>query len=294
MSNTAKTPGRARQKDAGRALLDQSLRESLSSVKHKFMVVSSQGGVGKTSVIVNVAVALSKRRVRVGLLDVNSHGPDIHRMLGLKPAAAGTSDNRRLPVPYSDNLKVASIAFALPGTDETGAWAMPMKTSDIQRFIAGLRWGRLDYLFIDTPSGPGEALRMIIRAIPDLKVVVVTSANQVSAERAKNMINFFRKENIPIFGWIENMRGFFCHHCGRPLELFSSGCGSRAVFFGDIPFLGRIPIDPHLAESAAAGEAFVEKYPESDAARGCDLIGGKLLQGDPASLSENDSIYYDL
>jgi ATP-binding protein involved in chromosome partitioning len=294
MGITEKTAGRALKKDTERALLDQNLRESLSAIKHKFLVVSSQGGVGKTSVIVNVAVTLSNRRVMVGLMDVNTHGPDIHRMLGLKPAVASTSDNRLIPVQYADNLKVASIAIAMQEPDETGAWGMPLKISDIQRFISSLRWGSLDYLLIDTPSGPGDALLMIIRSIPDVKTVVVTSASKVSAERAKNMINFFRKEKIPIFGWIENMRGFFCRHCGRPLELFSSGSGSRAVFLGDIPFLGRIPIDPHLAESADAGEAFVEKYPESEAARGCDLIAEKLLKGDKASLSENKSIYYDL
>jgi ATP-binding protein involved in chromosome partitioning len=294
MGITEKTAGRALKKDTERALLDQNLRESLSAIKHKFLVVSSQGGVGKTSVIVNVAVALSKRRVMVGLMDVNTHGPDIHRMLGLKPAVASTPDNRLIPVQHSDNLKVASIALSMQEPDGTGAWEMPLKISDIQRFISSLRWGSLDYLFIDTPSGPGDALLMIIRSIPDVKIVVVTAASKVSADRAKNMINFFRKEKVPIFGWIENMRGFFCRHCGRPLELFSSGSGSRAVFLGDIPFLGRIPIDPHLAESADAGEAFVEKYPESEAARGCDLIVEKLLQGDKASLFENKSIYYDL
>ena len=294
MSPTEKMAGRVLKKDADSALLDQNLRESLSSIKHKFMAVSSQGGVGKTSVIVNVAVALSKRRVMVGLMDVNTHGPDIHRMLGLKPAIASTSDNRLIPVQYADNLKVASIALAMQDPDETGAWGMPLKISEIQRFISSVRWGSLDYLFIDMPSGPGDALLMIIRSIPDIKIIVVTSAREVSAVRTKNMINFFRKEQIPIFGWIENMRGFFCRHCGRPLELFSSGSGSRAVFLGDIPFWGRIPIDPHLAESADAGEAFLEKYPESEAARGCDLIVENLLKGDKTSLSENKSIYYDL
>ena len=130
MSITEKMAGRVLKKDADSALLDQNLRESLSSIKHKFMVVSSQGGVGKTSVIVNVAVALSKRRVMVGLMDANSRGPDIHRMLGLKPAVASTSDNRLIPVQYSDNLKVASIASAMQERDETGAWGKPLKISD--------------------------------------------------------------------------------------------------------------------------------------------------------------------
>jgi ATP-binding protein involved in chromosome partitioning len=287
MSITEKMAGSASKKDTDSALLDRNLRESLSSIKHKFMVVSSQGGVGKTSVIVNAAVALSKRRVKVGLMDVNSRGPDIHRMLGLEPAGAGTSDNRLIPVQYSNSLKVASIASAMQEPDGTGAWGMPLKTSDMRRFISSVKWGSLDYLFIDTPSGPDDALLMIIRSIPDVKTIVVTAANKVSAERAKNMINFFRKEEIPIFGWIENMRGFFCQHCGEPLELFSSGSGSRAIFLGDIPLLGRIPIDPHLAESAAVGKPLMARYPESEVAQGCNLIAEKILEDGEIILNED-------
>jgi len=278
MNTSEKMTDSASKKDTNSALLGPNFQEALSAIKHKFLVVSSQGGVGKTSVIVNVAVALSKREVMVGLLDVNSRGPDIRRMLGLDPAAASTSDNRVIPTRYSDSLKVASIESAMPKRDETGAWAMPLKRSDIRRFVSKVKWGRLDYLFIDTPSGPDEALLMIIRSIPEVKTVVITAANKVSGDRAKHMINFLRKEKIATFGWIENMRGFFCQHCGKPMELFSSGSGSRAVFLGNIPLLGRIPIDPHLAESADAGEPFVEKYPESEATRGCDLIVEKLLE----------------
>jgi Mrp family chromosome partitioning ATPase len=279
--------GSASKKDTDSALLDRNLQESLSSIKHKFMIVSSQGGVGKTSVIVNVAVALSKRRVMVGLMDVNSRGPDIHRMFGLKPAVAGTSDNQLIPVQYSNNLKVASIASAMQEPDETGAWGMRLKISDMRRFISSVKWGSLDYLFIDTPSGPDDALPMIIQSIPDVKTVVVTAANKVSGDRAKNMINFFRKEKIPISGWIENMRGFFCQHCGESLELFSSGTAGRAIFLGDIPLLGRIPIDPHVAECAAAGEPFVETYPESEVAQGCNLIAEKIMEDGDIILNED-------
>ena len=130
MSITERMTGSASKTEPDSALLDRNLKESLSSIKHKFLIVSSQGGVGKTSVIVNLAVALSKRRVMVGLMDVNSHGPDIHRMLGLKPAVASTSDNLLIPVQYSDNLKVASIASAMQERDETGAWGKPLKISD--------------------------------------------------------------------------------------------------------------------------------------------------------------------
>jgi ATP-binding protein involved in chromosome partitioning len=278
MSATEKMAGSAPQKDTDSALLDQNLRKFLSSIKHKFMVVSSQRGVGKTSVIVNVAVTLSKRGVKLGLMDVNFRGPDIRRMLGIEPAVAGNSNKRFIPLRYSDKLKVASIESVVQSKDESGGWAKPLKTSDIRRFISSVNWGSLECLFVDTPSGPGEALLTVIRAIPDAKTVIVTAPNKISGDRAKNMINFFRKEKIPIYGWIENMRGFFCQHCGEPLELFSSGSGSRAVFLGDIPFLGRIPIDPHVAECADAGEAFVETYPESEAARGCNFIVEKNYQ----------------
>ena len=160
--------------------------------------------------------------------------------------------------------------------DETGVWGKPLKISDIRRFISSVNWGGLDYLFVDTPPGPGEGLLTVIRAIPEAKIIIVTAPNKIGGDRAKNMINFFRKYNIPIFVWIENMRGFFCQHCGQGLELFSSGTGSRAVFLGNIPFLGRIPIDPHLAECADAGKTFLEKHPESEVAEGCNLIIKKL------------------
>jgi len=279
MRITERKMNSASQKKPDRALLDQNLQKAEPSIKHKFLVMSSRGGVGKTSVIVNVAVTLSKRGVKVGLMDVNFRGPDIRRMLGLEPAVAGNSNKRFIPLRYSDKLKVASIESVVQSKDESGGWAKPLKTSDIRRFISSVNWGTLECLFVDTPSGPGEALLTVIRAIPDAKTVIVTAPNKISGDRAKNMINFFRKEKIPIYGWIENMRGFFCQHCGEPLELFSSGTASRALFLGDIPLLGRIPIDPHVAECADAGEPFVKTYPESEVAQGCNLIVEKIIKG---------------
>ena len=167
---------------------------------------------------------------------------------------------------YSDDLKVASIESVMQDIDKTGVWGKPLKISDIRRFISNVNWGSLDYLFVDTPPGPGEGLLTVIRAIPDAKTIIVTAPNKICGDRAKNMINFFRKEKIPIFGWIENMRGFFCQHCGQHLEMFSTGPGSRAVFLSDIPLLGRIPIEPHVAECADAGDPFLEKHPESGVA----------------------------
>jgi len=258
----------------------QALQESMASIKHKVLVMSSQGGVGKTSVIVNLAVALSERGVKVGLMDVNFNGPGIHEMLGLGPAVAGVSDKQFIPLLYSDDLKVAAIESLMQDMDETGVWGKPLKISDIRRFISSVNWGSLDYLFVDTPSGPGEGLLTVIRAISEAKTIIVTAPDKIDGDRAKNMINFFRKEQIPILGWIENMRGFLCQNCDRRQELFSTGPGNRAVFLGDIPFLGRIPIDPRLGDSADTVEPFLQKHPESEVAEACNLIIEKIMGGE--------------
>ena len=257
----------------------QALQESMTSIKHKFLVMSSQGGVGKTCVIVSLALSLAKKRMKVGLLDANFYGPDIHTMLGLEPAVASNSDKQFIPLPYSDNLKVASIESLMLDIDETGVWGKPLKIVDVRRFISSVNWGSLDYLFVDTPSAPGEGLLTVIRAIPQAKTIIVTAPNKISGECAKNMINFFRKEKMPIFGWIENMCGFLCQNCGKRQDLFSTGPGSRAVFLLDIPFLGRIPIDPHMGACADAGDLFLERHPESEVAQACNLIIEKIKGG---------------
>jgi Mrp family chromosome partitioning ATPase len=277
-----------------RVLQDQAIQKSISSIKHKFLVMSSQGGVGKTSVIVNLAVALSIRGMKVGLIDANFHGPDIHRMLGLDPAIASYSDKSFIPAVYSDNLKVASIESVMEDQNEEGVWGKSPEISEILWFISSLNWGNLDYLFIDTPPGPGEGLLAMIRAIPEAKKIIVTAPNKVGRDSAKNMINFFRKEKLPIFGWIENMCGFLCQNCGVRQELFSSGSGSRAVFLGEISFLGRIPIEPHMDECVDVRKPSLEMYPKSEVAGGFNLIAEKLLGGNNAKLFESRSTYHDL
>jgi Mrp family chromosome partitioning ATPase len=263
----------------------QDFRESLSSIKHKFLVMSSRGGVGKTGVIVNLAMALLKRGVKCGLMDLNYNSPEIHKLFGFDFEAGGKIDKSLMPMTYSDDLKVASIESVMKGRDETGVWGKPLTISDIQKFIFNVNWGKLEYLFVDTPAGASEKVLSVIQAIPDAKIIIVTTPNKISSEQAKEMINFFRKEQILIFGWIENMRGFLCQNCGRRQELFSSGPGSRAVFLMDIPFLGRIPIDPHMGQCADAGDLFLEKHPKSEVAEACNLIIEKIIGNNKANLS---------
>jgi Mrp family chromosome partitioning ATPase len=294
MSKMENNRDKASKSNSDRVIQDQAIQNTMSSIQHKFLFMSSKGGGGKTSVIVNLAVALSKRGLKVGLMDANFHGPDMNKKLGLDPARTSYSDKPIIPAAYSDNLKVAFIESVMEDQDEAGVWGKSPEISDILWFISSLSWGNLDYLFIDTPPGPGEGLLTMIRAIPEAKTIIVTAPNKIGRDRAKNMINFLRKEKIQISGWIENMQGFLCQHCGLRQELFSSGGGSRAVFLGDIPFLGRIPIDPHMDECIDVRKPSLEMYPESEVAEGCKLIVKKILGGINAFLPESGSIYHDI
>jgi Mrp family chromosome partitioning ATPase len=294
MSITENNRNRASKKNTDEASQVQDLQKSMSSIKHKFLVMSSRGGVGKTNVIVNLAMAFLKRGVKCGLMDLNYNSPEIHKLFGFDFEAAGKIDKPLMPMTYSDDLKVASIESVMKGRDETGVWGKPLKISDIRRFIFSVNWGELDYLFIDTPAGPGEKLLSVFQAIPDAKTIIVTSPNKISGDSAKKMINFFKKKQIPILGWIENMRGFLCQNCGVRQELFSTGPGNRAVFLLDIPFLGRIPIDPHMVKCADTGDLFLNKHPESEVAEACNLIIEKIIGNNKSSLSEDRSVYYDL
>lgn len=260
MSITVDNDDSASKKNTDEAMLFQAIQESMLSIKHKFLFISSQGAVGKTTVIVRLAMALSKRGVKVGLMDVDFNNPDIHRMLGFDLVVAKDSNKRFMPMAYSDELKMVSIESVLQDMDETASWRNPLDIYDILRFIRSINWSDIDYLFVDTPQGPGARLLSVIRAIPNPKIVIITAPNEISNDNATKMINFFKKEKISIFGWIENMGGFLCQNCGRRQELFSTGPSSRAIFLNEVPFLGRIPIDTNLNESADTREAFLEKY----------------------------------
>ena len=278
MSITVNNNDSAAKKNTDEAMLFQAIHESMLSIKHKFLFVSSQGEVGKTTVIVRLAMALSKKGAKVGLMDLDFNNPDIHKMLGLDLAVTKDSSKRFMPVAYSDELKIVSIESVMRDMGETASWENPLNISDILRFICSINWSDIDYLFVDTPQGPGARLPSVIRAIPDPKIIIVTAPDKVSSDNAKKMINFFRKEEISIFGWIENMRGFLCQNCGQRQELCSTGPSSRAIFLNEVPFLGRIPIDAHLNASVDTREASLEKYTDSQAMECYNLITKKIME----------------
>lgn len=267
------------ERKAARAAQNQIIKDSLSLIRDKFMVMSGKGGVGKTSVAANLAMALSKQGARVGLMDVDLHGPDIPRILGLKGVLEASVDGRIRPKPYSDNLEVISIGSMAGDPDKAVIWRGPLKLQVIRQFISGVEWGKLDYLIIDSPPGTGDEPLTIAQTIPDAKAIIVTMPQEMSLDDVRKSINFCKTVNMQIFGLIENMSGFVCPHCGKAIDLFGSGGGSRTATAMDIPFLGRIPLDAKMVKCADAGESYMEKYPDSEVTKAFNQVVAKIIKG---------------
>lgn len=259
---------------------NERIKESLSLIKHKFVVMSGKGGVGKTSVSTNLAVALSRRGKKVGLMDVDLHGPDVPRMLGLKGLLDVSADERIVPKPYSDSLKVVSMECLTQHTDEAIIWRGPLKFNVIRQFIADAYWGRLDYLIVDSPPGTGDEPLTVAQTIPDAKAIIVTTPQEVSLGDVRKSIGFCRTLNMEIIGLIENMSELVCPHCGKAIELFGSGGGMKTAAAMGIPFIGKIPFDPRMVQCADLGQSYMEKYPDSDATKAFDIIVNEIMQID--------------
>jgi ATP-binding protein involved in chromosome partitioning len=267
------------QQDPDMAAQDQAIQESLALIKHKLLVMSGKGGVGKTSVAANLAVALSRNGAKIGLMDVDLHGPDIPRMLGLKGLLEISADNRLAPKAYSENLKVVSVESLTQDTDEAIIWRGPLKRHVIRQFISDVHWEQLDFLIIDSPPGTGDEPLSVAQMVPGAKAIIVTTPQEVSLSDIRKSISFCRTVKMPIFGLIENMSGLVCPHCGEPIDLFGTGGGLRTALAMNVPFLGRIPFDPKMVECADAGESYLETYPDSEVTKAYNQIVAKIMEG---------------
>ncbi len=263
MSEIFNSVGDAQKKADPQAERNAVMQGSLSKIKHKFLVMSGKGGVGKTSTTVNLAIALAEKGFKVGVMDVDLHGPDIPRMLGLK-GILDLSENQKLqPMAYSDNLHAISVEALTPNKDDAIIWRGPIKYSAIQQFIADVEWGDLDFLLIDAPPGTGDEPLTIAQTISDAKAIVVTTPQEVALADVRKSINFCRKVDMTIFGVVENMSGFACPHCNEPIDIFGSGGGERTAKQLDLPFLGRVPMDPNMVKCGDQGVSFQKTYPDS-------------------------------
>ena len=245
------------------AAKDAAVKKSLDQIKNKIIVMSGKGGVGKTSTSVNLSIALASSGHQIGIMDVDLHGPDVPRMLGINGVPQLTQNKKLSPLRYSDKLSAISIESFTPGKDDAIIWRGPLKYSAIRQFIGEVDWGNLDFLVIDSPPGTGDEPLTVAQTISDAKAIIVTTPQEVALADVRKSINFCKTVNMEIFGMIENMSGLNCPHCGEPIDLFGAGGGERTAKEMGIRFLGRIPFDPNVVACGDSGACYQEKHQDS-------------------------------
>jgi len=246
----------------------EALGKRLGKIKHKILVMSGKGGVGKSTVATNIAFALSEKGFKVGLMDVDIHGPNIPKMLGIEWGQVGGKEGDLQPVYHSPNLKVMSIGFFLRQESDAVIWRGPLKMNLIKQFIRDVDWGELDYLIADSPPGTGDEPLSVCQLIEKADgAVIVTTPQEVALTDIRKAVTFCRRVNMPILGIIENMSGFVCPYCGKRTDLFKRGGGKRIAEEMGAPFLGSIPIDPSVVEACDEGIPVLSKKPDSEVAK---------------------------
>ena len=237
---------------------DSRLPEQLQHIRHKLLVMSGKGGVGKTSIAVYLALGLAKRGYRVGLLDVDLHGPDVPRMLGISGKFEMDAEGYLIPHRYHNLLQVVSIECLLHDRDEAVIWRGPLKHKYIQQSISQVNWGELDFLVIDSPPGTGDEPLSVAQTISGVQAVIVTTPQEISLADVRKAINFCRKVGMPILGLVENMSGLICPHCGGEIPLFKQGGGQKTAALMKVPLLASLPFDLRVVESGDAGKPLLE------------------------------------
>jgi len=238
---------------------DIEIRERLKQIKNKILVMSGKGGVGKSSIAAYLSVALAKRGYRVGLMDVDLHGPSIPRMLGLKGSIGpGARDGKAHAVKYIPNMEVISIE-PLMGENKDAAtiWRGPLKIGVIRQFISDIEWSDLDYMIIDSPPGTGDEPLTVAQTIPDAKALIVTTPQEISLADVRKSINFCRQVNMAILGLVENMSGLKCPHCGKMIEIFKTRGGMLTAKKEGLRLLGTLPLEPEVVSNGDTGSMSV-------------------------------------
>lgn len=262
-------------------MIDEKLKENMSGVDHKIIVMSGKGGVGKSTVAVNLALSLAQKGFKTGLLDVDLHGPSVPTLLGMEGEHHTQDESGKIrPIDYNENLKAVSIGFLIDSRSDAMIWRGPMKHNVIKQFLTDVSWGDLDFLIIDSPPGTGDEVLAVCQLIenPDGAVIVTTPQDLALVDVAKS-VTFCEKLNIPRLGVIENMSGFWCPHCGKVSDLFKRGGGKKISEISSIPFLGEIPISLAVSEGGDSGKPFSLSGDSSDeAASGFKNAVDRLMQ----------------
>ena len=270
------TPG-----DLERSEQDRMIEAGLKRIGRKILVMSGKGGVGKSTVAATVALFLANRGFRVGLLDVDLHGPSVPRLLGIRGGLRMEEKGVVRPFAVSENLSVMSMEMVLGENKDTAViWRGPLKISAIRQFISDIDWGDLDFLVVDSPPGTGDEPLTVAQTIPDAEALVVTTPQEISLADVRKSINFCRQVDLDILGLVENMAAMSCPHCGKEVPLFGSGGGAAMAEQMALPLMGEIPADPGVVELGDRGElARLLEGPESDVRRAYDRIVDKIVEG---------------
>jgi Mrp family chromosome partitioning ATPase len=250
--------------------------DRMARVKHKIIIASGKGGVGKSTVTVNLARALQMKGFKVGVLDADITGPDIAKLLGIEDGRLIQGPDGIEPV-EAEGIKAASMAFVLSSRDSPVVWRGPMKMAAIKQFIQDVDWGDLDFLLIDLPPGTSDEPLTVVQLIPELAgAIIVTTPQEVALLDSRKAVNMVRAMKIPVLGIVENMSGLICPHCGESISVFGAGGGERMAREMDERFLGAVPMDPSVCALGDSGKTFVQG--QASAAATFNQIVERLLE----------------
>jgi Mrp family chromosome partitioning ATPase len=243
------------ERKAEKAAQDKDIHEALNRIKNKVLVMSGKGGVGKSSIAAYLAVALAKKGFRVGLMDVDLHGPSIPRILGLSDRLyVGVRPNKATPIKYRHNLEVVSIESLLGDKDAAMIWRGPLKGGVIRQFISDIEWHDLDFMIIDSPPGTGDEPLTVAQTIPDAKALIVTTPQEISLADVRKSISFCRKVKMEIMGLVENMSGLTCPFCGEIIDIFKRRGGIITAEREKLNLLATLPFDPEVVQKGDSGD----------------------------------------
>ena len=270
------TPG-----DLERSEQDRMIEAGLRRIGRKILVMSGKGGVGKSTVAATVALFLAKRGFRVGLLDVDLHGPSVPRLLGIRGGLQVEEKGVVRPFAVNGNLSVMSMEMVLgDNKDAAVIWRGPLKISAIRQFISDIEWGDLDFLVVDSPPGTGDEPLTVAHTIPDAEALIVTTPQEISLADVRKSINFCRQVDMKILGLVENMAAMTCPHCGERVTLFGSGGGAALAESTGLPLIAEVPADPGVVELGDRGElAQLLEGPGSDVRRAFDRVVDGIVEG---------------
>ena len=251
---------------------EKMIEVSLKKIKNKIVVMSGKGGVGKSSIAANLAVGLARKGFKVGLMDVDLHGPSIAKIMGMEGMLDITPQRLIIPWKFGENLSVVSMQALMREPDQAVIWRGPAKTGVIRSFIADVDWGELDYLVLDSPPGTGDEPLTVAQTMQDASAVIVATPQEVALADVRKSISFCKTVNMNILGIIENMGSFKCPHCNEPITMFPGGGGELMANNADVPFLGTIPFDPDVVKACDNGKPIIQFNENSPFSKAMDKI----------------------